>query len=194
MQPLANEEVLIEQAQQGSKPAIGYLYENYARPVFQYITYRVETDMIAEDLTAEVFLRMVRGIKTYRYTGAPLGAWLFRIASNQIADHYRQRSKLPETQLSETLSSKSENPLEAVVRAEERQHLRTALQTLPEDYQNVLILRFMQDLPHTTVAATMERSESAVRVLQHRALKALNQALIRDENDYQLRKGGNEDE
>lgn len=191
MQPLADEKELIERAQQGDKEAAGRLYEAYAKSIFQYIGYRVETDEIAEDLTAEVFLRMVRGLKKYTYTGAPLGAWLFRVASNQITDHYRQRSKMPTTQIPETYRSNIVDPLDEVLQHEERAHLRQALQTLSEDYQNVLILRFMQDLPHATVALVMERSEAAVRVLQHRALKALNTALTRQTNDDKQRKGGN---
>lgn len=194
MQPILNEEELIARAQNGDKQAIGKLYEAYARPIFQYLTYRVETDAIAEDMLGEVFLKMLRGIKSYRYTGAPLGAWLFRVAANQVADHYRQRAKLRESELTDQLGSDSMSPLDEIIHNEERQRIRTALQTLPEDYQNVLVLRFMQDVSHATVAEVMERSESAVRVLQHRALKALQVALTRQNTEDQLRKGGSDNE
>jgi DNA-directed RNA polymerase specialized sigma24 family protein len=74
MQSLPNEQQLVTQAQQGSKEAVSALYEFYAQPIFRYISYRVESDMIAEDLAADVFLRMVQKLRQYRYTGAPFGA------------------------------------------------------------------------------------------------------------------------
>ena len=194
MQPIPNEAEVIHQAQQGERKAIATLYEAYAQSIFQYISYRVETDMIAEDLTADVFLRMIRGIKTYRYQGIPFGAWLFRFASNQIKDYYRSQQKQHEIDLPETLSTHDTGPLQNLIAQEERQQIRRALQTLSEDYQNILILRFMQDLPYPVVAEVMERSESALRVLQHRALKALNTALTREEIDGQVRKGEHSDE
>lgn len=183
MQPPPDEKELIERAQHGDQEAVSALYEHYARSIFQYISYRVETDAEAEDLTAEVFLRMVRGLPDYNYTGAPLGAWLFRIAANQISDHHRQRAKMPSIQLAETHRSDAADPLAEAVKAEESARLRAALQTLSEDYQNVLVLRFMQELPHAEVATVMDRSEAAVRVLQHRALKALETALAKQPGD-----------
>ena len=177
MRPPPNERDLVKRAQQGDKDAVATLYEAYAQPIYQYIRYRVDTDEMAEDLTADVFLRMVRKLREYTYTGAPLGAWLFRIASNRIADHYRESKKVTFSELGDTLVSNEVDPLEELVNEEERSRLREALQTLSDDYQNVLILRFMQNLAHAEVANIMEKSESAVRVTQHRALKALANAL-----------------
>jgi RNA polymerase sigma-70 factor (ECF subfamily) len=169
MQP--DEQLLVAQAQQGDKAAVTGLYEAYAHRIFRYISYRVDSDSVAEDLTAEVFLRMVQGLPRYQITGAPFGAWLYRIAATQVADHYRQQRQVEP--ISEEQPADDTDPLNTLARQEERARLREALQALPEDYQTLLILRFMQQLPHTEVAEVLNKSEAAIRVMQHRALKAL---------------------
>lgn len=177
MRPRLDEPQLIQRAQQGDKEAVSALYEAYAQPIFNYISYRVESDLVAEDLTAEVFLRMVSGLPGYTYTGAPFGAWLFRIAASRIADYYRQRTKRYETELSENQVSDDTDPFGKIEKQEERERLRAALQKLPNEYQTLLILRFMNQMTHAQVASTMNKTETAIRVMQHRALKALAKAL-----------------
>jgi RNA polymerase sigma-70 factor, ECF subfamily len=177
MQPLSNEHELIAAAQAGDKAAVSTLYEAYTQPIFRYISYRVESDMIAEDLTAEVFLRMVQGLPRYQDSGAPFGAWLYRIAATQVADHYRQRRHTALEPISETEPSDDTDPFGKTVKAIEHEQLRRALAALSEDYQTLLILRFMQQLPHSEVALIMNKNETAIRVMQHRALQALAKEL-----------------
>ncbi len=167
-----NEPELIERAQHGDKEAISTLYQTYAQVVFQYISYRVESDATAEDLTADVFLRMVRGLPAYKLTGAPFSAWLYRIAANRITDFYRSHESARLEPIPEHYGSEVDLA-DDLADEEERSRLQKALAALPEDYQTVLILRFMQDMPHAEVAAILGKSVEAVRVLQHRALKAL---------------------
>ncbi len=181
MHSTGNDQELVQRAKAGDKEAVSTLYETHARAIFQYISYRVENDAIAEDLTAEVFLRMVRGLATYEYTGVPFGAWLYRIAANQVADYYRKNRHMTTAPIPENYQGDAANPFDEVAKEEERTSLRMALQALSEDYQNVIILRFMKDLPHAEVAEMIGKSEGAVRVLQHRALKALGAELERQE-------------
>lgn len=175
MEPLANEGQLIAQAQSGDKAAVSTLYEAYVQAIHTYISYRVESDMIAEDLTAEVFLRMVQGLPRYKDSGAPFGAWLYRIAATQVADYYRHNKRIVE--LSDNQASDDTDPFGKAAKNEERARLRTALAALPADFQTLLILRFMQEQSHTIVAAALNKSEAAIRVMQHRALNALAQQL-----------------
>lgn len=177
MRPQPDEYQLIQQAQQGDKEAIGALYEAYVQPIFNYISYRVESDQVAEDLTAEVFVRMVAGLPAYQFTGAPFGAWLYRIAATRIADHYRARKHVVETELSYDQASDDTDPFGTVAKHEEHEQLRQALVTLSEDHQTLLILRFMHQMPHAQVAEIMNKSEGTIRVMQHRALQALAKAL-----------------
>ncbi|MEZ4670782.1 MAG: sigma-70 family RNA polymerase sigma factor [Anaerolineae bacterium] len=176
MQPLPNESQLIAGAKAGDKQAVSTLYEAYAQAVFRYISYRVESDALAEDLTAEVFLRMVQGLPTYHDSGAPFGAWLYRIAANQIADHYRRNRRAVEP-ISEEHPTDDTDPLGKAAKNEEQAQLREALSTLSPEFQTLLVLRFMQGLAHTEVAAILGKSDAAIRVMQHRALQALAQAL-----------------
>lgn len=180
MEPLPDERQLIARAGRGDKDAVSALYEGYAKAVFRYISYRVESDMIAEDLTAEVFLRMVRGLPRYQDSGAPFGAWLYRIAATQLADHHRAKKRRAAEPLSDNQASDDTDPFGKTAKAQEQAQLRRALASLPQDDQNLLILRFMQGLPNAEVAAILGKSDAAIRVMQHRALKALAKALGTD--------------
>lgn len=193
MQPLTDERQLIAQARQGDKAAVSALYEAYARPIYRYISYRVASDLVAEDLTSEVFVRMVQGLPGYEDSGAPFGAWLYRIAATRIADFYRQKHRMTAEPISDEQPGDDTDPLNTLARQEEREQLRKALQALPEDYQTLLILRFMQQLPHTDVAAVLNKSEAAIRVMQHRALKALAEQLGQSGKARSYLRGGGDD-
>ena len=177
MQPPPDEQQLIASAKQGDKTAISALYHAYVQGIFRYISYRVESDAVAEDLTAEVFLHMVQALPGYHYTQAPLGAWLFRVAANQITDHYRRNRRVVAEPLSDNQAADDTDPFRRIEDEQERAEIREALNALPEEYQTLLILRFMQQLPHAEVAAIMRKSEAAIRVMQHRALTALAKAM-----------------
>jgi len=154
MQP---ESALIAAARQGDREAISELYEAHVQAIFRYIAYRVESDVVAEDLTSEVFLRMVRNIATYQDTGAPFAAWLYRIAANLLTDHYRQNRHTSPDALPEDLVTDETDPFGRAAKAAERDILRGALQTLSPDFQTLLILRFMEGLPIAEVAAAMAK-------------------------------------
>lgn len=173
MQPLPNERELIERAHEGDKAAVSTLYDAHVQSIFAYINYRVGSEAIAEDLTADVFLRMIRALPKYQYTGAPFGAWLFRIAANRIAEYYREKQPVLSDSILENYRSNDPDPDDQIVTEAQRSRVREAMHMLSDDYQTVLILRFTQDLPHTEVASIMGKSIEAVRVLQHRALKTL---------------------
>jgi len=177
MEPAPDEQQVISRAKQGDKNAVSALYRRYVQAIYRYVSYRVESDAIAEDLTSEVFLHMVQGLPHYQQTEAPLGAWLFRIAANQIADYYRRKRHVTSEPISDDRPSDDTDPFGKLEDEEERTQIREALKMLPDDYQTLLILRFMQQLPHSEVAAIMRKSEAAIRVMQHRALKALAKAI-----------------
>jgi RNA polymerase sigma-70 factor (ECF subfamily) len=127
----------------------------------------------AEDLTAEVFLAMVQRLPDYRQTGAPFEAWLYRIASSQIADLYRKAGRRPETELTEWLSDRNPLPEEQVQRQQEIEAARAALQALSEEHQTIVFLRFRERKSHEEVAEILGKSVDAVRSAQYRALSRL---------------------
>ncbi len=173
MQPIPTERDLIAQAQAGDEQAVTRLYETYVEAIFEYISYRVGSRTTAEDLTSEVFLRMVKGLAQYKDHGFPFRAWLFRIAANLVIDHYRANKKGPDAPLLDNQPTSDTDPLDRVAKQEDQLRMRLAVKALPEDYQNLLVLRFVENLPHTEIATIMNKSAEALRSMQYRALKAL---------------------
>jgi len=142
MQPTPNEPELVAKARNGDEEAVTLLYEAHIESIFDYISYRVDSVETAEDLTSEVFLRMVRGLASYRDQGVPFRAWLYRIAANLIIDHYRQRGKDQMVPVPEHFKSDEIDPFDRVAKDEEAFRLRLAIRALPEEYQDLLILRY----------------------------------------------------
>ena len=177
MQPLPDEQTLIAKARQRDEEAVSLLYEAHVDSIFAYLRYRVPSDSEAEDLTSEVFLRMVRGLPGFQDRGLPFRAWLFRIAANLLTDHYRQHGKNPSTSVSDDYESDDTDPFDTVAREDEQFRLHLAIGTLPQDYQELLLLRFVEGLPHTQITQIMNKSAEALRAMQHRALKALAEQL-----------------
>jgi len=168
---------LIERAQQGDPDAIAGLYRQYVQAIARYVAYRVPDEATVEDLTADVFLRMVEGLPGYQVTGAPFEAWLYRIAATRIADFYRQRQRHPVETLGEGVSS-GHTPLDMTLQErEELDELRAALAQLGEEQQTILILRFVERKSHEEVAGIVGKSVRAIATAQHRALKRLAELL-----------------
>jgi RNA polymerase sigma-70 factor (ECF subfamily) len=176
-QPPADVAQWIRRAQVGDQEAVGLLYQEYAQRVYRYIVYRVAGSVEAEDLTAEVFVKMVEGLSSYRVTGAPFEAWLYRIAAARVADHYRRTQRRPQTELSESMTDSQPLPEDQVLQAQEVAALRAALHTLTDEQQTVLILRFIERKSHEEVAEIVGKHVNTVRSIQHRALTRLSAAL-----------------
>jgi RNA polymerase sigma-70 factor, ECF subfamily len=179
MSPLPLEQV-IERAQKGDAEAVAALYQTYVQRIFRYILYRV-SPADAEDLTAEVFLKMVEGLPKYRLTGAPFEAWLYRMAVARIVDYRRRMKYRSHMELDETLADTKPLPEEHLQRRQELEGLRYALQQLTDEQQTILILRFIERKNHQQVAAILGRSVTAVRTAQHRALVELTALLGSEE-------------
>jgi RNA polymerase sigma-70 factor, ECF subfamily len=171
---------LIRKAQQGDSNAFGDLYESHAPAIFRYLYIHLDSQMDAEDLTGEVFLKAWQSLPKYTERGVPFLAFLFRIARNVLVDHYRQNNRLeskdPEDMDGFTAEGISE-PVDIVGSQIEHQHILRKLHRLRSDYQSVLTLRFISELSPEETAQVMNRSVGAIRVLQHRALAALRDEL-----------------
>jgi RNA polymerase sigma-70 factor (ECF subfamily) len=173
--PPFDDAALVERAKSGESEAFGVLYERYASRIFRFLCAQLPDDFEAEDLTTEVFLRAWGSLRRYRERGYPFSTYLFKIARNALIDHWRKTRLDPRHSLDELgdLPARVLEPGELVIRAQDRQDLRKVLAGLREDYRLVLVLRFINGLSPLEVSHVMGRSEGAVRVLQHRALKAL---------------------
>jgi RNA polymerase sigma-70 factor (ECF subfamily) len=177
MQVASDEQQIIARAQQSDEEAVTLLYERYADSIYEYIYFRVESSEVAEDLTSEVFLRMVRGLRSYQDRGLPFKAWLYRIAANLIVDHYRHKNKHPVMPIHDRYESDDPNPFDQVLEDQEQLDMQLALKSLPTQYQDLLILHFVEDLPYPEIVKIMNKSAAALRAMQYRALKSLAQQL-----------------
>jgi RNA polymerase sigma-70 factor (ECF subfamily) len=173
---------LIVRAKDGELDAFGELYTRHIAPIFRYIRLRVSDEQIAEDLAEDVFLRAFKAIKKYKERGVPFSAFLFRITRNLLVDHYRTRDRESSLETADDMASLAPALDEGLIMQDRVHALQKAFPRLPEDYQEVIRLRVLLTMPTPSVAALMDRSEGAVRVLLHRALTALREKVIEDES------------
>ena len=166
-------------ASQADRRAFGTLYRRYLDRVYGYAFYLLGDHHDAEDVTERTFLAALAAIGTFRDEGASFRAWLFRIAHNQVANTLRSRARRPADSLDvvEPPSAAESDPAALVGAADEARTLRRALGALSTDRRQVLILRFVDGLSAREIGAVLGRSEGAVRVLQHRALRELGTSL-----------------
>lgn len=174
-----NEENILARASQGDRDAFGLLYERYVERIFNYVYYRTGNTHDAEDLTARVFQRAMNHIKNYTDRGVPFSAWLYRIAHNLVANWHRDRSRKQEIPLDDIpiLPSKGDHPEKNLVRSQEQDVLLRMIRKLPGERQNLLILKFVENMSNAEIGQVMGRSEGAVKSLYHRTLLALRDQL-----------------
>ncbi len=174
-----NEEDVLTRASQGDRDAFGLLYERYLDRIFNYVYYRTGNLHDAEDLTARVFQRAMNHIQNYTDRGVPFSAWLYRIAHNLVANWHRDRSRRQEIPISDVpvLPSKGDHPEKNLVRSQEQETLLRFIRRLPAERQNLLILKFVENMSNAEIGAIMGRSEGAVKSLYHRTLLALRDQL-----------------
>lgn len=173
---------LIQRAKEGDPAAFAALYDRHRPAVYRYVYYRVGDVATAEDLTAEVFVRLVEKVDRFIYRGRPLLSWLYTIARNLIADHWRRSGQAIIVPLDEQLATDAGNPEEAAERGLVQRRLAAALTHLTDDQQQVIILKFIEGLDNAEVARTLGKPVGAVKSLQHRALAALRRVLERKGN------------
>jgi RNA polymerase sigma-70 factor (ECF subfamily) len=171
-----DDELLIRGAQQADVEAFGELYRRHFERVYRYVAFQVRSEVEAEDLTADVFLRAYRAIGGYQSRGVPFSAWLFRIARNSVIDFWRRRR--PMAPLESVVGASAEvSHDDALERALLKEEIATAMARLTDAQRQVLALRFGAGLASAEVARIMKRSEGAVKALQHAGLDTLRRQL-----------------
>jgi RNA polymerase sigma-70 factor (ECF subfamily) len=176
-----NESELVRRAHQGDREAFGDLYERYLDDVYRYVYYRVSDHQYAEDLTERVFLKAWQNMSGYQVGKAPFQAWIYRIAHNTVIDHYRTRKETLTLKENVGVPDGNVNVEAQLLFKEQSQRLAQAITRLSPAHQHVLVLRFIKGFSTKEVAQIVDRSEGAVRVLQHRALKAMRAFLTAEE-------------
>ncbi|MGQ9674708.1 MAG: RNA polymerase sigma factor [Chloroflexota bacterium] len=166
----------------GKAEAFNRLYEEHMSAIYAYCYARLGNRQDAEDATEQAFVQAWVAFDRYRDQGVPIKAWLYRIASNIVVDLFRRRRIRIYTPLEEAddLVDPSKQPPEAAEARELYSDLQRAIQSLPVDYQQVVALRFSQDMSLAEIAQVMGRSQGSVKMLLHRAVVALRQRLHPD--------------
>lgn len=161
------------------KDAFGELYERYINKIYNYIYYRVGNSQDAEDLAAKVFYRAMAHIDHYEDKGVPFQAWLYRIAHNLVANFHRDQGRRKIIPLDDYVahSLRSEAPDKQTEASEEQEMLLAAIRRLPEERQQLLLLKFVEHKSNAEIGELMERTEGAIKSLYHRTLLALRDEL-----------------
>lgn len=155
------------------------IYDAFYERIYTYIYHRLGDPNLAEDMAGEVFLRMLESVRGDRAWRNSLTGWLYRIAHNLVIDHYRRRGRRDEMGLDERLVSDDRTgaPKASLEHLMTHQQLRAALFHLTDEQQEVVILKFSEDLSNNEIADVMGKTEGAVKALQHRALTTLRRVL-----------------
>jgi RNA polymerase sigma-70 factor (ECF subfamily) len=189
-----NDVELVAQLQRFEPEAVDVLMSRFADRLYNYAYYHSSDHHLAEDIVSETLTRIVEKIGDYQQREVPFKAWVFRIARNLLADHYRHRSRHPSVSLEaasdessslyETLSSDygGADGGELATQVAQREDLRQALNLLPEDQRTVFILRFIEGNDLEQVVSILNKSMAAIKSLQFRATRNLRQIL--DDNNY----------
>lgn len=164
--------------------AFGLLYERYVANIYNYIYYRTSNHHDAEDLTARTFYRALKHIPRYVDRGAPFSAYLYRIAHNIVANWHRDHSRRQIISLDEMVmrTLKREGPVALAEKHEAQDFLLQVVRRLPPERQQLLILKFVEQMSNAEIAQVMGRTEGAIKSLYHRTLVALRKELASEGN------------
>ncbi len=179
--PLEVERATVDRARLGDQSALADLYDWYMPRVYRYTVARVGNVAEAEDLTEEVFLKMLSAICDFRWRDVPFSSWLFRIAHNHIATYFRRTSQRggPTAELSEEMVDWRAGPATMVEQRITMDEVRRATELLPEAQRDVIALRFAVGLSIAETAKALGKREGNVKALQHKAVAKLQKMLIR---------------
>jgi RNA polymerase sigma-70 factor (ECF subfamily) len=176
-----------------SREAFGELYERHVAAIYRYVYYRVGSVEDTEDLTARVFARALKHIHNYNDRGLPFMAWLYRIAHNVVANYHRDTQRHPSVPLddvdletspyghADALRDDSADAADLRIDGErERMRLIAAIRKMSEERQQLVVLKFVQQLQNVEIGQIMGRSEGAIKSLYHRTLAQLRELMTRD--------------
>lgn len=179
--PEFDEQAVVEAAQRGDQRALSELYEHYFSKVYRYVNARLANSEDAEDVTTEIFLRLIDNIGKFTFRGLPFGAWVFRIARNEVVSFVRrQKVRGVSAELHEGIPDGSPDHTLEIETQLTIAVVREATERLPEAQRQVISLRFGAGLSVAETAEALKKTENNVKVLQHKAIAKLQTMVQRD--------------
>jgi RNA polymerase sigma-70 factor (ECF subfamily) len=172
------QQALLVRASQCDPAALTEIYDQYAERIYSYIYHRVGQTELAEDLTGQVFMRMLEAVHAGRAWQSSFSGWLYRIAHNLVIDHYRRRGRATFVDIDEVdAASPHSEPQLSVEATLDSEQLRQALLKVTDEQAQVISLRFLEDLSIAETAEIMGKTEGAIKALQYRAVSALRRVM-----------------
>ena len=169
---------LVARGQEGDRDALEELYLIHFDRIYSYLHVSVGNRHDAEDLTTQTFLKMLEKIGSFKWQSAPFSAWLFRIAHNLAMDHFRSRRRWqPEEEVPEPPGEEEPSAELEAMQVIGRESMLKLIDRLSPEQQQVLTLKFVFNLPNAEVAAILDKTEGAIKSLQHRALVSLQKQI-----------------
>ncbi|MFH1218461.1 MAG: sigma-70 family RNA polymerase sigma factor [Candidatus Peregrinibacteria bacterium] len=171
-------EEIVERVQDGDHEAFAALYDIFVDHIYRYVYYRVNAGDV-EDLVETVFMKVWENIRKYRLKKKSFSAWIFRITHNLVVDYYRnsKEREVGELQIDVKAYKREHNPIRVTEDSFDQSILKDAFSKMKRSYREVLIYKFINELPNSEISLIMGKSEGSLRILQHRALKALKNVL-----------------
>ena len=157
------------------------VYDQYIEKIYRFVYVKVSSQETAQDLTSKVFLKGWEAYQRGENIKNP-GAFLYQIARNMVIDHYREKGKEKTVSMDNVgqVADLDSNPHEKAVAGADAELVKSAISRLKPDYQDVLILHYLEDMPAGQVAKGLHKPAVTVRVMIHRGLKMLKEELIRE--------------
>lgn len=169
---------LVERARDKDGEAFGLLYDKHFDAIYRFIFLKTGNKTDAEDISHQVFLSAWQKIESYKFQGFPFSSWLYRIALNAVIDHWRTRKPTVSIDLvKDDLLSELPEVHKEIDDKFDLALVRNAIAKLEPDQQNVMIMKFVDELSNKEIAGILDKSEGAVRVIQHRALRQLKKLI-----------------
>jgi len=162
----------------GDKEAFSKIYDIYADKLYRFVYFKVKAEDI-EDLVELCFLKAWDKRKSYNPKKSSLNSWLYTIARNSVIDYYRVSKVVDELDVNIRDDKKIANPKVVTEENLTAGIIREAIYELPENYRDLVWLRFIDDLSYAELAGVLSKSESTIRVMQFRAMKKLKVILER---------------
>jgi len=170
------EEETIKKAKNRDPEAFGSLYDQHLPAIYRFILLKIGDKSTSEDIAHQVFLNAWQNIENYQSQGFPFSSWLYRIAHNAIIDYYRTDKKHADLESAEELAT-NDNLEEKIDQGLELNIVKAALKELPDEQQNIIIMKFVEELSNKEIAAALGKNEGAIKTAQHRSLKNIKKII-----------------
>lgn len=179
---VTDEKILITKAQEGDREALDTLVSSYWQPIYRFIYSKLGNEDDAKEITQDTFMKAFRSLPQYKIQDVSFKSYLGRIAINSVTDFWRKKGRTPQsvniTEYQESILDKRENPEEHTLRLEGQEQIANLVESLPEEQRETVKLRVILGLSIRDVAMQMNKTESAIKMLQQRALKNLRKMCL----------------